>query len=91
MAIRIPTRFNAAGVNHIRMELDHAIDLCDAAKAENSETRMKRLVADASSAYSLILKLLSRVRLSSHEAQEIHQKCVQLNLLLQEFGSLVAA
>ena len=91
MPVRIPARFNASGVNHIRIELEHAIHLCDAARMAGSEAKVKRLVGDAHSVYSLILKLIPRVRLSSREAREIHQKRHQLHLLLQEFGSLMAA
>jgi hypothetical protein len=91
MGPRLPTRFNAAGVNHIRLELDYAIGLCDAAKAAASKTKVERLLVDASSVYSVMLKLIPRVQLSSGEAQEIQEKRLLLNSLLQEFGSLVAA
>ena len=91
MALRLPTRFNAAGVNHIRLELDHAIARCDAAKLVGSKTKVAHVVADASSVYSLVLKLIPRVHLSGGEAEEIQEKRLLLNSLLREFASLVAA
>jgi len=91
MGLPLPTRFNAAGVNHIRLELDHAISLCDAAKSTGSKTKLEHLVADASSVYSLVLKLIPRVHLSGDEAEEIQEKRLLLNSLLREFASLIAA
>jgi hypothetical protein len=91
MGLRLPKRFNTAGVNHIRAELDHAIRLCYAAKAADSKASVEHLVADASSVYSLMLKLIPRVHLNSSEAQEIQEKRLLLNSLLREFGYLAAA
>ncbi len=83
--IRLPARFNAAGVHHIHVELDHAIFLCDAAKAVDAKTKAAQL-ARASSLYCRALKLIPRVHLSSREAQEINQKCERLIATLREFG-----
>jgi hypothetical protein len=83
---RLPARFNAAGVYHIHVELDHAIFLCDAAKAVDAKTTDAQL-ARASSLYCRALKLIPRVHLSVREAQEINQKCERLIATFREFGS----
>lgn len=91
IGIPFPARFNTAGVNHIDVELDHAIDLCEAARATPSEKTAERLLADASSSYRRALKLVPRVRLNPQDAHEIKQKCVRLQALLVKVEALASA
>jgi hypothetical protein len=80
-------RFNDAGVNHIRVELNHALMLIDTAKLVDSKAEARHLVAEASSAYCSAMKLIPRVLLTDVDAQEIDGKRLRLNSLLQEVGS----
>ena len=82
MALRLPMRYNAAGIEHIRIELNHAIRLCDAAKAGDL-TRAERCVVDASAAYYRVLKLIPRVQLGVHDTREIEDKSLLLESLLR--------
>ncbi len=82
MALRLPMRYNAAGIEHIRIELNQAISLCDAAQAGDL-TKAEKSVAEASAVYSRVLKLIPRVHLNSHESCEIDDKKLELASLLR--------
>jgi hypothetical protein len=87
--VRLPSRFNAAAVYHVRAELEQALKLCGAAIQAECRSAAEHSLAEARALYQRSARLIPRVQLNPAEAREITERQMKLRAALMHFGILV--
>jgi hypothetical protein len=82
----IPHRYNSAGVDFVRIELDFAITLCHTAECADSCDRAKLSIANARAAYNAAIKFMPRLQLTSGERSEFGEKRLRIDSLFEQLG-----